>query len=62
MSNRFDLEEAIMRCWNVTEDLKLVSEVQNPVEYVEALQKVYEQKFENLFNIFEQCIKQGVAQ
>ncbi len=59
MSNRFDLEEAIMRCWNVTEDLKLISEAENPVEYAEALQKVYEQKFDNLFKIFESFIKSG---
>ena len=62
--NRFDLEDKIMKCCNVTEDIKTVlnmidrgsseDEISNALIGITAL---YEAKFTNLFETFEECIK-----
>lgn len=61
--NRFDLEQEIMRCWAVTEDINLVYEStdwNNPDEVRNALlslHTLYELKFQRLWNTFEKCIE-----
>jgi len=64
--NRFDLEQEIMKCWHVVDDLKLFGqrymdgkpmtedEVSNMIL---ALETLYGHKFEQLWNTFEQCLK-----
>ncbi len=64
--DRFDLEQDIMNCWQVVDDLKTFSrryldgaemsedEVANVLIGIESL---YQIKFEQLFGTFEQCIK-----
>jgi hypothetical protein len=53
MSDRFDLEQQIMECWKVTDDIKLFAE-QNPSEEKwQALKTYYEAKFEQLWDTFE---------
>ena len=65
MSNRFDLEQEIMSCWNITTDLNVLLE-----EVIEGdlskdqvsnvllgLHQLYEIKFNKLFRTFEQYIK-----
>ncbi len=64
--DRFDLEQDIMNCWQVVDDLKTLSrryldgaemsedEVANVLIGIESL---YQIKFEQLFGTFEQCIK-----
>ena len=64
--DRFDLEQDIMNCWQVVEDLKTFSrryldgpkmtedDVANIMIGIESL---YQIKFEQMFNTFEQCIK-----
>jgi hypothetical protein len=67
--DRFDFEEQIMACWNVTTDIKTVSEylqdapleagredkIANMLMGIEAL---YEAKFDKLFRSFEQLIRE----
>ena len=55
MSDRFDLEQAIMNCWNITDDLK----ISDSPEYIAALVEVYEKKFEHAMNVLEECIRNG---
>lgn len=69
MSNRFDLEQDIMKAWNVVDDIKLVNEMimDGKVELTEdkisnillGLEEMYSLKFEKLFSTFENCIRNG---
>ena len=63
MTDRFDLEQEIMKCWSVTEDIDNLyyaqesmseDEVQN---YLLGLKAIYEVKFNKLWDTFEACIK-----
>ena len=70
--DRFDLEQNIMKCWNVTDDIYLLYEnVMDGVpemttdEIANALlgmHQLYEMKFEKLFRNFEQLVKEGKIQ
>lgn len=51
--DRFDLEQGIMQCWNVVEDIKLLAQRNAPVEDFAAVAKLYQHKFEELFAQFE---------
>ena len=70
--DRFDLEEDIMKCWNVTEDLDMVLErvldspkFKNiPPELADkianiliGMKELYEMRFERLWETFESMIK-----
>lgn len=64
MANRFDLEENIMQCWTVVEDLgfyidnsKTWSEDERN-NYLAGLKIKYDKKFEHMFGVFEECIRQ----
>ena len=67
IKDRFDLEQAIMNCWNITEDIKLISQMNDIRELSEdermnallGLETLYQMKFEILFNGFERMIKDG---
>jgi hypothetical protein len=65
MKSRFDLEQKILDCWNITDDLQLLVE-QNELtqeellELIGSLKSLYELKFKSLFNTFEECIKDKV--
>jgi hypothetical protein len=72
MKNRFDLEQEIMGCWNITSDINDVFEyVMNgdgkltPADrdrvanILLGMSQLYELKFNKLFNTFEQCVKTG---
>ena len=66
--DRFDFEQEIMECWNVTTDIRTVSEylqdapleqgredkIANMLIGIEAL---YEAKFNKLFDMFEELVK-----
>ena len=63
MTDRFDLEQQIMKCWSVTEDIDSLyyasesmseDEIQN---YLLGLNAIYEVKFNKLWDTFEACIK-----
>ena len=58
--DRFTLEAQIMNCWNVVEDLKLLADrFEGSPENTQALARIYQMKFEALFDTFEQLISEG---
>ena len=62
-ANRFDLEQDIMDCWNITKDLDslLLAVVRGDEDQIMniiiGLRSLYDLKFEKMFNTFEQCIR-----
>jgi hypothetical protein len=64
-TDRFDLEQNIMRCWNVTEDIDLLYEnvmekdmtTDDIANALLGLKQLYEMKFNKLWDNFEQLIK-----
>jgi len=66
--DRFDLEQDIMTCWSVVDDIKELSrcmldrrhmtkdEVSN---YLLGLETIYQVKFERLFETFEILVRQN---
>lgn len=66
--DRFDLEQEIMKCWNVTDDLDvfLHAYLDGPemseddvANVILGLSSLYKIKFEKLWNTFEQLLKNG---
>lgn len=56
---QFDLEQQILNCWNILDDLKAMTAMGRLTnENVEALGKVYEIKFEQTFNTFEEHLQE----
>lgn len=64
-TDRFDLEQNIMRCWNVTEDIDLLFEnvmesdmtTDDIANALLGMKQLYDMKFEKLWANFEQLIK-----
>jgi hypothetical protein len=61
MKDRFDLEDSIMSCWEIVDELELISKQQDLdikayQQLVEALRVLYSLKFANLFSTFEKYI------
>ena len=71
MKDRFDLEQHIMDCWNVTSDVQMLLEAildsprfdKMPAEYSDSIanmllgvKELYEMRFERLWSTFEDCI------
>ena len=54
MSDRFDLEQEILRCWNILEDIELV---RGQPELIDSLKEVYEAKFQRCFDTFSEYWK-----
>lgn len=62
---RFDLEQQIMNCWGVCDDLDILFETSCDRGLTEdqlqnallGMKTMYQLKFEKLFEIFEQCIR-----
>lgn len=69
MKDRFDLEQEIMQCWGIIEDIELLREKALDGEteltndeldnFLLGLKTLYSAKFERLFNTFEQCLQKG---
>ena len=56
--DRFDLEQDIMNCWNVCDDLKMLLDSEGyDNDDIEALARVYQKRFEALWQTFEDCIQ-----
>lgn len=62
--DRFDLEQDIMKCWNVCEDIdnfiaarEGMSEDEQ-LNYLIGLKAMYEVKFNNLWTAFEDCVRE----
>jgi len=67
MSDRFDLEQQILKCWNITEEIQLLNEqvLENDEltkdqisNYLLGLHTIYEMKFDKLFNQFETMVRE----
>jgi hypothetical protein len=63
---RFDLEQSIMQCWGVVEDIDLIYRTESLYDDEDKMQNallglhtMYELKFQRLFNQFETLIQQG---
>ena len=56
MLDRFDLEEQIVECWSITDELK---DLNSQDELVQAIALLYEHKFQRLWSTFEECVKNG---
>lgn len=66
MSDRFDLEQQILKCWNLTEEVQLLNEqvLENDEftkddisNYLLGLHTIYEVKFNKLFDQFSEMVK-----
>ena len=64
MADKFELEQAIMNCWHVVDDLKTVANNATRLSQDDLLNALigmstlYQMKFEDLFAEFERYIKQ----
>jgi hypothetical protein len=67
MTDRFDLEQHIMKCWNVTEDIDLLYKnvmekdmsTDDIANFLLGLETIYNHKFEELFDTFSELIEKG---
>lgn len=59
MTDRFSLEQQILECWKVTDDLDLLVKQGAPVESFKAVSVVYNHRFEQLWATFEQLVAKG---
>ena len=63
-SDRFDLEQLILRCWSVTEDIDLIvkqldsANVEDTRSQLEGLKVLCNLRFEALFDLFENMVKE----
>jgi hypothetical protein len=62
MTDRFDLEQDIMKCWNVIEDLQNLYDCEGLTEdqqqnYLLGMITIYEVKFNKLWESFEHCVR-----
>ena len=61
MTAMFDLEQGILRCWNITDDIGEIlddlesghMEIHEAAEALRAYQKVYQRRFERCWSQFE---------
>ena len=62
MSDRFDLEQQILECWRVTDDINILYDRQEymskdeQMNYLLGLNSLYKHKFEILWSTFEQLV------
>lgn len=59
ISDRFDMEQWMLDCWKVTDDIKMYSERDVEAKDWQALANYYEHKFDRLWNLFESMIRSG---
>ena len=58
MTDRFDLEQQLLDCWKITDDMALLeAQGANPADFV-SLANVYEFKFKQLWKTFEVLVKE----
>jgi len=57
--DRFDLEQQIMQCWSMVDDLRAFANSGADTDELRALSKVYDRKFDILFETFSTMISEG---
>lgn len=63
--NRFDFEQQILKCWNVTDDIKDVCEMvaekgasqDDVLNALIGIQTIYNSRFDSLFRMFEENLR-----
>jgi hypothetical protein len=60
MSDRFDLEQQILDCWKITDDIPMMEQQGANVADFTSLATVYEYKFKQLWNTFETMVSEGL--
>ena len=59
---RFDMEQEIMQAWQVLDDIRMLSAREGTTkEDWDAVCRLYQIRFETLFETFEHCIKTGTV-
>jgi len=58
-ADRFDLEQQIMTCWSMVDDLRAFANSGADTDELRALSKVYDRKFDILFETFSTMISEG---
>ena len=53
MSDRFDLEQQIIQCWGICDDICTLEEMDASLGDFRSLAAVYDYKFKKLWEIFE---------
>ena len=62
--DRFDLEQQLLECWRITDDIKTVlkiteaEDIDRTQNALIGLQEIYEQKFNDLWDTFEIMIRE----
>lgn len=60
MSDRFDFEQQILKCWNITEDLHTLAERYEHDDelcnFILGIKNVYELRHDKLWEIFEHMV------
>jgi len=57
-ADRFDLEQAILNCWGVSDDLRMAAGVEGNVSLLLAIAELYDARFEVLFKILTTMIEE----
>lgn len=61
--DRFDLEQGILNCWNVCEDIQVLLDSWDKLDedskqnFLIGLKEIYHIKFERTFEQFENCLR-----
>jgi hypothetical protein len=58
-ADRFDLEQQIMQCWSMVDDVRAFANSGATTDEFQALAKVYDRKFDILFETFSTMISEG---
>jgi len=58
-ADRFDLESQIMACWSMVDDVRAFANTGATTDEFQALAKVYDRKFDILFETFSTMISEG---
>lgn len=57
--DRFDMEQEILECWKVVNDINMLIDKNTSAENFKVLADYYELKFDRLWDTFETLIQQG---
>jgi len=58
-ADRFDLEQQILTCWSMVDDLRQFANSDADTEELLALSRVYDRKFDILFDTFSTMVSEG---
>lgn len=54
--DRFDLEQEILECWKITQDITMFLEQGVTADKFQVLAEYYDHKFDRLWNTFESMV------